>query len=301
MNRIGRFAAFALAPAIFLSVLASAAVAETPRLPDAEPAMWMVKDRDTTIYLFGTFHALDGKADWFNDEVREAFDASHDVVLEIITPEDPAALRPALMKHAFDKSGRTLTSKLSLAGQAALAASLKRHGMPATALDHFKPFFASLTLATLEFGKLGLGAEHGSEEVIKKAAKGSTKKLGAVETVDEQLGMLNALPEAEQIRLLESALAEGDAMGPEIKSMLAAWNRGDAAAVAAMIQKSDTDSPALFKLMFTDRNARWTQWVSTRLATPGTVFMAVGAGHLAGDRSVVAMLQRQGHRVTRVQ
>jgi uncharacterized protein YbaP (TraB family) len=173
--------------------------------------------------------------------------------------------------------------------------------MPAPALDQFKPFFASLTLATLEFGKLGLGSGHGSEEVLKKAVKGSSKKLGAVETVDEQLGMLNALPEAEQIRLLESALAEGDAMGPEIKAMLAAWNRGDAAAIAAMIQKSDTDSPALFKLMFTDRNARWTQWVNQRLAAPGTVFLAVGAGHLAGDRSVVAMLKRQGRRVSRIQ
>ena len=301
MNRYRKFAALALAPAVLLSALASAAVPTTPRLPDAEPAMWMVKDKDTTIYLFGTFHALDGKTDWFNDEVRAAFDASQDVVLEIITPDDPAAMRPALMKYAFDKSGRRLTSKLSPAGRIALAASLKKHGMPATALDQFKPFFASLTLATLEFGKLGMGSAHGSEEVIKKAVKGSTKKLGAVETVDEQLGMLNALPEAEQLRLLEFALAEMDSMGPEIIAMLAAWNRGDAAAVAAMIQKSDKDSPALFKLMFTDRNARWTKWVDQRLDSPGTVFMAVGAGHLAGDRSVVAMLKREGHRVRRIQ
>jgi uncharacterized protein YbaP (TraB family) len=53
--------------------------------------------------------------------------------------------------------------------------------------------------------------------------------------------------------------------------------------------------------MFTDRNARWTQWVNQRLATPGTVFLAVGAGHLAGDRSVVAMLKKQGRKVKRVQ
>ena len=279
----------------------TAATPATTRLPDAEPAMWVVRDRDTTIYLFGTFHALDGKTDWFNDDVRKAFDASQDVVLEIITPDDPAALRPALMKHAFDRSGRTLTSKLSPAGRTALAGALKRHGMPATALDQFKPFFASLTLATLEFGKLGLGSEHGSEEVIKKAIKGTAKKLGAVETVEEQLAMLDALPEAEQIKLLESSLAEADKIGPEIVAMLAAWNRGDAAAVAKMIHRSDTDSPALFKLMFTDRNARWTQWVDRRMASPGTVFLAVGAGHLAGDRSVVAMLKRQGRRVKRIQ
>ncbi|HXG99904.1 MAG TPA: TraB/GumN family protein [Sphingomicrobium sp.] len=302
MSKYRRLAAFAFAPALFLAGLASAAAPAVPRLPDAEPAMWMVKDADTTIYLFGTFHALDGKTDWFNDEVRQAFDASQDVVLEIITPDDPAAMRPVFMRHAIDKSGRTLTSKLSPRGRTALAAALQKHKMPANALDQFKPFFASLTLATLQFSKLGMGAEHGSEEIIKKAVKGTTKKLGAVETVDEQMGMLDALPEAEQIKLLESALAETETMGPEIASMLAAWNRGDAAAVAKMIRQSDAESPSLHKVMFTDRNARWTQWVNRRLASPGTVFMAVGAGHLAGDStSLVAMLKRQGRRVTRVQ
>ena len=302
MKKMFRRASRALLPLLLSSAAAGSAAVPATRLPDAEPAMWMVKDKDTTIYLFGTFHALDGKTDWFNDEVRMAFDASQDVVLEIITPDDPAQMLPLLKKFAFTApNSPTLTSKLSPAGRTRLAAALAKHKMPPGSLDRFKPFFASLTLATLEFGKLGMGAEHGSEEVIKKAVKGSTKKLGAVETVDEQLGMLNALPEAEQIKLLESSLAEAGTMGPEILAMLAAWNRGDAAAVAKMIQKSDTDSPALFKLMFTDRNARWTRWVDRRLATPGTVFMAVGAGHLAGDRSVVAMLKREGRRVKRIQ
>ena len=83
--------------------------------------------------------------------------------------------------------------------------------------------------------------------------------------------------------------------------MLDAWNRGDAKAVANTIQQSDKDSPSLYKLMFTDRNARWAQWVDRRLARPGTVFMAVGAGHLAGNRSLVTLLKKSGHRVSRVQ
>ena len=72
--------------------------------------MWVVKDQDTTIYLVGTFHALDGKRDWFNDEVRAAFDASHDVVLEVLTPENPAELGPMVLKYALDTTGKTLTS-----------------------------------------------------------------------------------------------------------------------------------------------------------------------------------------------
>ena len=206
-----------------------------------------------------------------------------------------------VLKYALDTTGKTLTSKLSLKSRQALAAALKGYGMPATALDKYKPFFASLTLTTLQFGKLGMGPEAGAEAVLKKAAATSGKKLGAVETIDDQLSMFAALSEAEQIKLLEASLSDGATIGAEIRKMLEAWNRGDAKAVASAIQQSDKDSPALYKVMFTDRNARWVQWVDQRLARPGTVFMAVGAGHLAGDRSVVGLLQQQGHRVTRVQ
>ena len=298
MKLIRRFASWLLVP----FALGSTAPAVAQFLPDAEPAMWMVRDRDTTIYLFGTFHALDGKRDWFNDDVKAAFDASQEVVLEIVTPDDPAEMRPALLRHAYTAAGApTLTSKLSPAGRTRLAAALARNKMPPGSLDRFRPFFASVTLASLQFGQMGMGAEQGAEAVIRRAMKGTAKQLGAVETVDEQFALLNALPEAEQLRLLEASLTDDGSMAKEIAGMLDAWNRGDAKAVAKAIQQSDKDSPALYKLMFTDRNARWAQWVDRRLDRPGTVFMAVGAGHLAGDRSLVTLLEKNGHRVSRVQ
>jgi uncharacterized protein YbaP (TraB family) len=264
--------------------------------------MWVVKDKDTTIYLFGTFHALDGKRDWFNDEVRQAFDASDDVVLEIITPDDPADMLPSLKRFAFTPPGApTLTSRLSPANRVRLAAALTKYKLPVTALDRYKPFFASITLATIQFGSMGMGAGQGAEAVIRQAVKASGKHLDAVETVDQQFAMLDALPEAEQMRLLEATLKDVGTAAKEIAAMLDAWHRGDAKTVAKAIQASDKDSPQLYRIMFTERNAKWAHWVDERLARPGTVFMAVGAGHLAGDRSLVALLQREGHRVTRIQ
>jgi hypothetical protein len=298
---VRKFTAASLLALPFLLGTTALAQTATP-LPDAEPAMWVVKDQDTTIYLFGTFHALDGKRNWFNDEVRDAFDASHEVVLEIITPDNPADMRPALMKHAVTPANEpTLTSKLSPEGRTRLAAVLAKNKMPPVALDRFRPFFASVTLASLQFGAMGMNPEQGAEAVIRRAMKGGTKQLGAVETLDEQFALLNALPEAEQVRLLEAALKEDGSMIKEITAMLDAWNSGDAKAVAKAIQQSDKDSPSLYKLMFTERNARWAQWVDRRLDKPGTVFMAVGAGHLAGDRSLVTLLKKDGHQVSRVQ
>ncbi len=60
----------------------------------ATPALWEIRDADTTIYLFGTFHTLDGRTVWFGDKVREAFDASGELVLETIVPESLEAMPP---------------------------------------------------------------------------------------------------------------------------------------------------------------------------------------------------------------
>ncbi len=300
MKLIRRLASFLLVPALLGGTGALAQTAAP--LPDAEPAMWVVKDEDTTIYMFGTFHALDGKRDWFNDEVRDAFDASQEVVLEIVTPDNPADLLPALKKYAFSAEGApSLTSKLSPEGQKRLAAMLAKSKMPANALDRFKPFFASLTLTTLQFGSMGIVAEQGAEAVIKQATKNSGKSLGAVETVDQQFAMLDALSEKEQMRLLEDMLKDDGTIAKEITTMLDAWHRGDAKVVAEAIQKSDKDSPDLYRVMFTERNAKWAEWVDDRLERPGTVFLAVGAGHLAGDRSLVTLLAKGGHQISRVQ
>ena len=43
-------------------------------------------------------------------------------------------------------------------------------------------------------------------------------------------------------------------------------------------------------MMFTERNARWADWIAARMQTPGTVFVAVGAGHLAGKDSLLVRL-----------
>src|SRR3954470_1601184 len=87
-------AALALAPTTGFAQPAPAAPAPAAApLPDANPALWVVRDADTIIYLFGTFHLLDGRP-WFNDEVRTAFDGSDELVMEAVLPENPAALQP---------------------------------------------------------------------------------------------------------------------------------------------------------------------------------------------------------------
>src|SRR3954471_19957559 len=85
---IGILAAAAIAAASPASPPVSAPAAAS-RATNADPAIFVVHDSDTTVYLFGTFHALDAKTEWFNDQVKDAFEQSGELVLETLIPEGP--------------------------------------------------------------------------------------------------------------------------------------------------------------------------------------------------------------------
>lgn len=288
-----------LALALALASVAAPAVAETP-LPNINPAMWVVKDKDTTVYLFGTFHLLDGKRDWFNDEVKTAFDASDELVMEIVMPENPAELTPLIMKHAVDPNGKTLTSKLQPAVKAKLDKELGTLGVPAAAMDKLEPWFVSMTLAALGAGKLGLKPEHGPEKVLAAAAKEKGKKIGAVETVEGQILILDGMPEATQVAALSHTVENLEKLGETFTPMVAAWSNGDTNALVKLMNDGMAKDPSLYKLMLTDRNAKWADWIGERMAAPGTVFMAVGAGHLVGKNSVQDYLASKGMTAVRI-
>ena len=298
MKKLFRSVAIAAVPAFLYAAPASAQAVAA--LPDVDPAMWVVKDPDTTIYLFGTFHALDGKSAWFNDEVKTAFDKSEEVVVEVIMPEDPAAIQAIVAKHAVAKGKPPLSTRLSPAAREELTKRLQASGVPVAAIDPLKPFFASLMLTMQEAGKLGLDGKNGADKIVLDAAKKAGKKTDDLETMDFQLSMLDVLPEEKQIAMLEETIKSLDEIPGLFGQMKALWNAGDAEGFAKLMQSMSAESPESYKVIFSDRNAKWADWVDQRLDKPGTVFMAVGTGHLAGKDSVQQILAKRGIKSARV-
>ena len=280
--------------------IAQTAPAAAAKLPDTDPALWVVKDSDTTIYLFGTFHALDGKTDWFNDEVKAAFDRSSKVYLEIVKPENQAEMAPLIRKYWMATDGKPLTSKLSEKGKKDLAAALASVGGTTAMVEPMKPFAASMVLAALGMQKVGKTGEQGAEAVITAAAKQTSKPVDQLETIEFQMQLFDKLPEAEQVRMLEYSAATFGDMEKIFARMTKAWNDGDAEGLAAMMNEMQSQSPAMHQLLLTGRNATWAKWIENRMKTPGTVFIAVGAGHLAGKDSVQDYLAKQNIKTARV-
>ena len=267
---------------------------------DADPALWVTKDADTTIYLFGTAHLLDPKVVWFDDAIKEAFDQSSELIIEAELSTGAAA-QTAMLKFAVDPDGPPLLEKLPKELAERYRRQMAAFGVPAAAFDQFKPWFAAMSLSALQLVKSGMKPESGAEEVLLAAAKASKKTVGALETEEQQLGFFDSLDEASQITFLSitlDELSEGPAL---IDEQMTLWAKGDASGLGELMNEGLSELPQLGKVLLEDRNTRWAQWIAERLRRPGTVFVAVGAGHLAGNQSVQSKLTDRGIRSERIE
>jgi uncharacterized protein YbaP (TraB family) len=254
---------------------AAAPPAATPVVADAEPAIWVVNDQDTTIYLFGTFHALDGRSNWFNDEVRTAFARSDELVLETVLPKTGERLAP--------------TSPAGLSNLSSLAVT------PSAS------FLASTRLAISAGRTRGIKTANGADVVLRTEAEAEGKPVSGLESVGYQLAMFDRMPSqpSAPVGAAQTRTASNN-LSVLIGQMQAAWNRGDQGILVALVDQMRTGAPDSYRIMFTDRNRNWASWIAHRLEKPGIVFVAVGAGHLVGRDSVQAKLAELGVHSARI-
>jgi len=292
---------------LLLAALAGApqAVARPVRHVDAaaaaRPALWKVTQGGSTVWLLGTIHALPKGVAWYRGPIAWAFDGSGDLVTEIIDGS-PQEMQALVMAKAVLPEGQTLTAMLPEADRAGLAKALAANGMAANALDRFRPWYAAVALSTLPLLKSGYDPAQGVDAVL--SAKVAARAHEAFETPEYQLGLFASLPQDVQLDYLREVIKGLPTIRSELDGMIDAWERGQADRLAR-IMNADQDSPQMRELLLTGRNRAWAAWIAERLAHPKaageTLFVAVGAGHLAGPGSVQDQLAAKGIRAVRVQ
>ncbi len=264
----------------------------------AHPALWAVKDRDTTVYLFGTIHLMKPQVKWFDSSIRKAYDSAGEVVLEVIEDDEQSAA--AMLAKAVNPTGALTSTMLPEDMRLKLDALARSHGLPMAFLDRMKPWFVSLTLAMAPYRQLGYEPTHGVDAVIKRQATTDGKTLVGLETAAEQINLLDSLPQDQQIAMLKSSITEQDQARATLEAMVSAWAKGDADALGALMNKSMEEAPDATKLLLHDRNTHWASWIAKRMESPGIVFLAVGAGHLGGPESVQDKLAALGIKTRRI-
>jgi len=288
--------------AIGVSLLLGAGPAAAKAPPPAHPALWAVADADTTVYLFGTIHLLPEKYRWRTPAFDQAVDGSQQLVVETIVDEkNPQKMMSALAGLAFSKGLPPIATRVPEAKRPALEAAITKSGIPRPLFDQMDTWAAAFMLLGNQFKDLGLKGEEGVERVLRDNFASKGKPVGELESNVEQLGFFDKLPESAQRELLEGAIDQPANFSGEFGQMLGAWARGDVNAIARSFNRDLGASPELKEALIERRNANWSRWIEQRMAQPGAIMIAVGAGHLAGKDSVIDMLRKSGYHVRRVQ
>ena len=270
-----------------LAILAASAVAAFPAA--ADPALWVVRDEDSTIYLLGTVHVLRPDTVWRTPAIDKALAEADELWIEV-EADDPAAMQPLVARYGLDPAN-PLSSKLTPEQKARLDAAAAGMGASGAALEPLRPWLAGLTLSVGPLVKAGYDPASGVETKLKAAARAAGKPIRTLETLDQQIGFFADLPPAVELAFLLSALDEMDTGPATLDALVAAWSAGDQEALnALMVSEMAADYPELYQALLVDRNKDWAGQIQTLLAGKGVTVIAVGAAHLVGDDSVQVQL-----------
>lgn len=288
-----------------LAALALAACASAPREPQFPPgpALFVARDADSTMYLFGTLHIRRPGAPWGGARAQAGLAEAGDVWTElIISPETDAETQLLALRHGMADPGRPLSSYFSSEENVRIGTVAQRLSLQPQMLDAMKPWLAGVTLALLPMIQAGYDPSAGADRLIDAYGDANGKTMRAFETAEQQIQMLAGLSEDVQRQMLLEALDEAESGTGPIETMAAAWESGDLATLERMVvTEMRAEYPDFYQVLLVDRNNAWVEVLVRELDSTGVDFVAVGAGHMLGEDGVVAQLRRRGYTVERVE
>ena len=261
---------------------------------DKGPALWVISDADSTIYLFGTVHVMKPETRWRTPKIEQALAASDELVLEITEVYEPAAMAPLVQRYGLDMT-QPLSSKITPEERTKLEAAAKVMGLPYAAFEPMRPWLVSLQLTIGALTRSGYDPSQGVDRMLKASARQAGKLITAFETAEQQLRFFADLPPEVELALLRQSLAEFETGAAEFDPLADGWATGDLRVLERyLVDEWKAEAPGLYKILIVDRNADWARQIEEKLKGSGTSFVAVGSGHLVGPDSVQALLRKRG-------
>jgi len=265
----------------------------------AAPPVWVVKDADSEMLLFGSIHVLPAGLPWRPPALDAGLKRADDLWFEL--PPGPAAeAEIARLAGALGvlPPGQSLFTLLTPKDAELLIRAADTLGVDKTTLDRLEPWLAEVALAAAAYRAAGADTEHGVEKTVEAAAPARVRRQ-ALETPAEQLDLFDQTPRAEQIASLNQTVRELQEDPEGYNKLVRAWLNGDAGALdREALEPLRKASPDVFRRLVTERNARWTVELDRRLKGKGRTVVVVGVGHLVGADGLPARLRALGYSVT---
>jgi len=214
-----------------------------------------------------------------------------------VTGAAPGDVVKLIRQYGLAPPDKPLRSRLTPDQVKQYESLAKSVGLDPAALDPYQPWYAATVLSLKYAQAHGMQASEGAEEKLVKAAETENKPRAYLETIEQQIRFLADLPEQTQDEMFVATVKEVATSDKLLSDMQTAWETGDTKKMASLFDQSIKEVPDLYQALIVERNKRWADEIQKLLAGSGKVFIAVGAGHLVGKESVVALLRARGIKV----
>ncbi|HVN72796.1 MAG TPA: TraB/GumN family protein [Desulfomonilia bacterium] len=288
---------FIMTCSLVLSLLCLGAAAPAP-VPDnkASPVfMWSVQGPKAKAFLLGSLHVFRKASYPLDARIEKAYRACPRVVLEADQGGASAdEIKQKMLRMGIYQNGMTLQKAVTPTTVAKLKEHLDADGLALERFSRFKPWLASIAIATEEYKRLGYKAEFSLDSHFTREALGDKKELIFLETAGQQLDLIANAFSGREEDLLRQTLEELDVMEKSSDDIKQAWKTGDSARIESFAHRSLKDYPEIKKKLFIDRNKAWAVRISMLLEQKGDLFIVLGAGHLLGKGGVLELLKAKG-------
>ncbi len=292
----GKSTAAAAAPAA--TVAATPAAGHPEVLPAAADRglVWKIRGPGGgTVFLAGSIHLLRPGDAALPAAIEQAYREAERLVMEIdLDDVDPAAAAAFTQQHATYGPGDGLRRRLGERRWQRARFEFERLGLELATLDRLEPWAVALLYSVSSLAQLGFEPALGVEEQLKTRALADDKPIGGLETLEYQLGLFDALPPADQARLLELTLDDTAGSLREADALTRAWREGDERALARLLLREYRRFPGLYEPLVHGRNRNWVPQVEALLRETDDTLLIVGAMHLVGERGLIALLRERG-------
>ena len=193
------------------------------------------------------------------------------------------------------EEGTALNDVIDDEDEPIVAAALQGLGLPMVAVQRLKPWMVGLQMSLLQIQQAGYDPASGVETILTAEAREAGKSIVYLETLEEQLNFLAAGDIEDQVEALIFTAQTAELGASLLDSLVNEWADGDIAGLGAIVANPEAiGGQEAYDTLLVNRNKNWVPEIRAMLEVPGTVFVAVGAAHLAGPDSVITMLRAEG-------
>ena len=263
----------------------------------AASPVWAIRGDHNTVYLAGSVHLLKAGDASLPPAFDRAYTDSKELVMELALDKlDPMEAASWMSEHGALKDGATLRGTIGEERYRRVSRQAQQLGLPMEALDALEPWVIALQLLELKYMQLGFDPQQGVEQQLEVRAQADGKPILGLETLDEQLGVLQGMSYPDQARFLDMVVTEMQDVESETDAVVDAWRRGDSARLGALLGDEYKSFPSLYRTLVSDRNRHWLPQIEKLLHENRDCFVIVGALHLVGDGGLLELMRRDGYK-----